>query len=124
MQTLADFLSIRDVESGQEHPNASEQRPKLRKMTSRHLMREVLTSPEYLESVYRRIRNDTLPAAVEIRMHDYAYGKPVEKTEVKDTTNRLEGMSLDQLEARAHLLHSRIRQLREEKKPSSEGSVH
>ena len=124
MRSLADFLAVPDYETKQTRADAPEQRASLRKLGPIALFREILSSPEYLESVYLRIKSGDIPAQIEASWYHYAFGKPVEKTEFKDTTNKLEGMSLDQLEARSHLLQARIQQLRAAKEEQAEGSIH
>lgn len=42
---------------------------------------DVLSDPVYVASVWRRIRNDTLPPAVETMFYYYAAGKPKERVE-------------------------------------------
>jgi hypothetical protein len=51
-------------------------------LEGREFAREFIRSSEYRESIARRIKNDTLPAAVEIRLLEYAYGKPKERIEL------------------------------------------
>lgn len=84
-------------------PEPSPSEPKV-KQTAKQLAKAILASPQYAESVRRRILADTLPAAVECRLYDYAYGKPVDKVEIKDTTERLEDLSTDELMARLEAL--------------------
>jgi hypothetical protein len=72
----------------------------------------VLSSRQYRESVLRRIIMDELPPQIETLFYHYAKGKPVERFEVKDTTNPLEDMSVEQLEARALQLVEMARKLR------------
>jgi hypothetical protein len=43
---------------------------------------ELLRTPEYKLSVERRMRAGTLPPAVELRLMDYAWGRPVEHVEI------------------------------------------
>ena len=46
---------------------------------------KILESPEYLESVMRRMLSDSLPPAVEIELQHYAWGKPIERIAVAET---------------------------------------
>lgn len=65
-------------------------------------------------SLRRRILADNLPPAVECKLFEYAYGKPVDKVEWKDTTNSFEDMSSEQLEAEAMSLVLLAQKLRQE----------
>jgi hypothetical protein len=79
-------------------------RPKGRKnnamLAVEEFAREVVHSAEYRDSVYRRLKADTLHPSVECQLHHYAAGgKPTERHELKDTTNDIE-MSPSELQAR------------------------
>jgi len=63
---------------------------------------------------------DELPPAVECKLWDYAYGKPVERVEVLDTTTPLTKLSAQALEERAAALVTLARQLRQTAAASSE----
>lgn len=103
MKSLADTLGLNT-------PEAPTQAPQ--KLTAKALSKKILQSPEYIASIIRRITLDTLPAAVECKLYDYAFGKPVDKVEVKDTTDHLESMSSEELEARAMALAALAAKLR------------
>jgi hypothetical protein len=51
---------------------------------------EVLNSPVYVASVWRRIQNDELPPAVECLFYYYAAGKPRERVELNADTSLAE----------------------------------
>jgi hypothetical protein len=121
MQSLADFLGVKDTEQSDR-----DIAPPPAKMTAKAFFRDVLATREYRESLLRRIVMDELPAAVECMMWDRAHGKAVERVEVKDTTDRLEGLSAEQLEQRALFLADVAHQLRSEMASGDgrEGSVH
>lgn len=82
----------------------------------------VLTSQNYRASIARRIQYDELPAAVEVKLWEYAYGKVVDKVEVTNTTPRLEDMSLEELERNARLYLDVIKTARE--KAQTDKQVH
>lgn len=82
------------------------------KLTVKDFCRGVLNSEEYRESLYRRVLLDELPSAVECMMWDRAWGKTVEKVEIKDTTAPLEALTVEELEARALYLVGVARRLR------------
>lgn len=88
--------------------------------SAKAISRKLLESPEYQASLIRRIASDSLPAAVECKLYDYAYGKPVDKVEVKDTTESLEHMTSEQLEARAMALATLARKMREQRGASDD----
>lgn len=123
METLADFLGLRAP--SEDPPDDS---PKLSSKASiRTRARYILSSPEYLQSVLDRIKLGTLPPALECQLYHYAYGKPVDRQEIKDTTNRLDGLTSEQVEQRATALMERARELRKAEKmedPCEDGSVH
>ena len=73
IQTLADFL-------GTDHPPSAP--TELPQLSVKDFCKGVLESYEYRQSILQRVTLGTLPPAVELRMYDYAYGKPVEKHEL------------------------------------------
>lgn len=102
MKSLADTLGLND------------EKPKEKLKTAKALSREILQSDDYVASVKRRIQTDTLPAAVECKLYDYAYGKPVDRVEVKDTTENLEALTSEELEAKIMALGALAAKLKEE----------
>src|ERR1044071_390853 len=106
MKSLYDALN---VENPEQPGVALEPAPKL---TAKELCREILNSTQYRQSLLQRIIFQELPPAVECRLWDYAYGKPVERVEVKDTSDSLEHLTVEQLEARALFLADLARRIR------------
>ena len=92
----------------------------VKKRTARAFSRAILASPQYRESLLRRILMDALPSAIEGKLWEYAHGKPVEKLEVKDTTAPLAALSADALEQRAFQLASLASQLRQKVKAAAQ----
>lgn len=84
------------------------------KLAVKAFCRAILASPQYRESLMRRILMDTLPTNIEHMLWDRAEGKVVEKLEVKDTSAPLSTLSADALEERAKLLVTRAQQLRQQ----------
>jgi hypothetical protein len=82
MQSLSDTLGVPHTA----HPEQEVADRDISRLSAKQFAKQVLSSREYRSSLMRRVVTDTLPAAVEIRLYDYAYGKPVERHEVKDTT--------------------------------------
>jgi len=70
MQSLADALGLNEQHLD-DYPE----------LTVRDFCRGVLESREYRQSVKDRVALGTLPPAVECKMYDYAYGKPVDRIE-------------------------------------------
>ena len=73
---------------------------------AREFAEGILNSREYRESLIRRIKSDTLPAAVETLLYHYAYGKPKESIEVNLGTSAqdLSNLSNEELAVRAEAL--------------------
>ena len=111
--SLAEHLGVVDIR----HPEvpATAAAP----LTAKQFCLAVLESPEFRSYIADGIVLRNLPAPVILRVMDQGWGKPVEQVEVKDTTNRLEAWSAEQLEERALFLAETARRLRQE-----EGSVH
>jgi hypothetical protein len=76
-KSLAEFLGTARPDLGEPTPPSAD----LESLTIADFCKGVLTSPEYRQSVLNRITLGTLPPAVEIRMYDYAYGKPPDRVE-------------------------------------------
>lgn len=55
-----------------------------RSTAGRDFALRILESPEYLESIMRRMLSDTLPPLIESQLQHYAWGKPIEKTMAVD----------------------------------------
>lgn len=110
IQSLAEFLNVPD--SNQSEPFRPVEQPVCLKMSARDFCRHILSSIEYRMSVLNRITLGTLPPAVECLIHYYAHGKPVERVEVKDTSDPLDDFNAEQLEERALRLLEVARQLR------------
>lgn len=106
MKTLADALDLNNPQPAASKPDSG---PK----TAKAISKDLLNSIEYRQSLIRRIETDTLPAAVECKLYEYAYGKPVDRVEVKDVTANLEEMSSEELESRAMALATLARRMRE-----------
>lgn len=125
METLADFLGLKgtSTEGDANAPEPDRWPPRAARLSIRDRARAILESPEYFQSVLHRIRLGTLPPAVELRFYDYAHGKPVERIEVKDTTDDVDEMSPQELEHEAERLLDLARQLRMAE-PDAQSAVH
>jgi hypothetical protein len=117
LRSLADILGVPDPARPDEDTSVYDE-PK----TAREFALKVLNSPEYRFSVYRRLMLHEFPPALEVLLHHYAYGKPVEKVEVKDTSNPLEATSLTNLKERVITLQRIISQLESDDAPDTSSS--
>lgn len=111
MKSLADVLGVQDIQL----PDKPVAEPGQVRLTAKTLSRELLNSKQYRESLLRRIIMDELPAAVECKLMEYAWGKPIERVEVEDKTLRPDQLSTaspEQIEQRALFLANLARQLR------------
>lgn len=109
MKTLAEALGVADPDKPDE-PVV----PVAPGTTARSMARDILSSHAYRESVMRRITTDSLAPAVECKLYEYAYGKPVERVKIEDVTPQLGELTIEQLEQRAMLLATMARKLREQ----------
>lgn len=87
MQTLADFLAVIDPLNPDYQPREPE--PDVCDLTGKEFATGVLNSREYRESIVRRIRLDELPSAVECKLMDHGWGKPVETVKHEGTVEIL-----------------------------------
>lgn len=110
MRTLFEALHLANPDTPAVIPE-----PLPEKLTARDFSRAIVRSEEYRNSIRRRIAMDELPPAVEIRLLDYAYGKPVERMSLETTASTLESLSAEALEERAMYLADLARQLRLDK---------
>ncbi len=95
-QSLADLLGVPDPQRP-ENPTSTPQPAR----DAQTFCQNVLNTAQYRESLLRRILMDELPPAVEVWLLNTAHGKPTDRVEIKDTTNRLAEFSTAQLEQRA-----------------------
>lgn len=73
----------------------------------RDAARALIDDPEYRTLLAARLKVGEAPHMETLLWH-YAYGKPVEKVEVKDTTGEFEGVSAEQLRERARAILQRV----------------
>jgi hypothetical protein len=74
--------------------------------------RAIVESPEYRTWLVTRIMDGTLPAAIEMLLHYYAYGKPRERLEISSGSG-LDGLSTEDLLARAQEMGRLAMELKE-----------
>lgn len=74
----------------------------------------VLHSEEFRLYVIEGLTERNLPSAVVLRLMDHGWGKPVEHVEVKDVTDSLKDVTVEQLEERAMHLAEMARRIRQE----------
>jgi hypothetical protein len=63
----------------------------------RDLLRDVLEDEDYLKRLKDRLKFGALPAALEVRLWEYVYGKPPDKIEIKDDRSKLDKMTTEEL---------------------------
>lgn len=107
MKSLYDALNLVKPDAVTEPPSLPDKR-----VSARTICRDILNSRQYRESILQRIIFRELPPAVECRLWDYAYGKPVEKVEIDDKTERVENLTSEQLERKLIALAELARRLR------------
>ena len=66
----------------------------------RDAARAIVDDPDYRLSLKARVMLGTAPHMEPLLWH-YAYGKPIERVEVKDTTNEFDGLTAEQLRREA-----------------------
>lgn len=71
------------------------------KLKPEEFFNKVMKDSAYQESFWLRARAGTLPAALEVRMWEYIFGKPVEKVEMQVSKSDLHGLSNEELADRA-----------------------
>ena len=120
VQSLAEFLGTADPKQ----PGAPVAPAPSPKMTAKAFCKEILNTQQYRESLLRRILLDELPPAVECLLYHYAHGKPIEYVEIKDTTDDVDEMSVEQCENEAMRLLAIARQLRTEGMTGDDASIH
>lgn len=126
MRSLYESLGL--DEQGQPKPegddlpsfDASSPLTREEKTAARDLCRTIISSPQYRRSLVTRIVLGELPPALEVRLWDYAYGKPVERVAVD--MNNGEVPSLETLQARAAALALAIQEAQEDERLINEDS--
>jgi len=91
------------------------------------LCKEILSSIEYREHLYRLIVRDALPPAIETMLYHYAEGKPVERLEVSEKPVVLDNLTAEELEARVQRLQDLVKVVRAQEtsdEPPHTGPVH
>lgn len=89
------------------------------KLEGRLAAGKLLESPEYQESLIRRIKADTLPPAIEVMLWHYRYSKPAEVVEVEvSEKGALSAASTAELSVRAELLAKELKNISTVSQPS------
>lgn len=76
LKSLAEALGLPEGESREDVVD-----PYVEPTSAAEFARNILRSAAYRLSILSRIADDKLPAAVEVLLHHYAWGKPVERVE-------------------------------------------
>lgn len=121
MKTLADFLGVQTPPPGEEAPRLEDIND------PREFAKALINSYEFRRYIVNSLVLGELPSAVLLRVFDLAgWQKPPDRLEVKDVTPA-EGLTADQLEARAERLTEMARFLRRAEQfdePLSSDSIH
>jgi hypothetical protein len=113
MKSLADILGVPDPQQP-DAPVVPFELDLLSPDAAQTFSIEVLNSAQYRESLLRRILMDELPAAVECKLMDYAWGKPVERVEHTGKNggpivNRVERVIIDSVDPEVLTTDSKAR---------------
>lgn len=121
LQTLADFLGVDRPE-----PATADEDVAPVKLTIKQLCRGILESREYKRSILQRVALGTLPPAVELRLYDYAHGKPLDRVELVDKRNPYQGLPASEIAEHLQKLADLARSLSGEagESPSDQVRVH
>lgn len=107
MKSLAEHLGVVDPKT----PDTPS-KPRSARLTIKAFCQGIIDSDEYRQSILRRIYLDSLPAQIETLFYHYAGGKPVEHIEIKDVSDDVDEMSVEQCEAEARRLLEVAQELR------------
>lgn len=117
-QSIADFLGLHDNDSlapegASGSTSGASPMPRLEDITdSKAFALAVLNSREFRQFIVNGVTLGDLPTPLVLRLMDHAWGKPVERVEVRDTTNDAESLTAEQLEDRALRLAEMARSIR------------
>lgn len=81
-QSLADYLGTSDSTAA---PDA-ETPPAAASLKGKEFAQAVLDSQEFRDYIVASLKLGEIPSVIVVRMMDYAWGKPVERLEVHDST--------------------------------------
>lgn len=112
MKSLAEHLGVDLAQSEATTPDWN-----LDGVSAKEFARLVLGSAEYRVSLMQRLKLGALPPAVEALLYHYAFGKPVERVEVKDKSKRpaFDEMTEQQIQERMRFLQGALLRMRAEK---------
>jgi hypothetical protein len=121
IQSLADYLGTTNVEGASSDATASGSTPPrpasgpdvVDILDAKQFSEAVLSSREFRTYIVDALKLGELPAAVTTRLMDYAWGQPVKKLEVKDTTS-LSNLSKSELLSQIALLEQIAQDLPDE----------
>jgi hypothetical protein len=107
MQSLADVLGVPDPKQ----PDAPAPRDP-GKLTAKQFCQAVVNSPEFRAYITNGIFVGDLPAPILLRIMDTAWGKPVERVEVKDRSEALEDLTPEVVAAKLERVQRMLMLLR------------
>lgn len=132
MPSLFDTLGLPPKEQASETRQSESAIPRKR-LSARKFARALLESDEFKAYILNGIVLNDLPPVILCRLMDYGWGKPVERIEVKNKTDRFDRLPVseiqDQIKAsaeRALFLASLLNKMSDESpsEPSGDTSIH
>jgi len=108
MDTLADLLGAAPTPEEPAKPAPTTR-------SARTLAREILTSQEYRQTLFDRLKLGILPPAIEVAIWHYAYGKPVEHVKFEEVAPPLEAQTEEQLQAKLDICEKLVQKIRRAK---------
>jgi hypothetical protein len=91
-------------------------------LSTKELLTRMLETKAYRRSLFMRLVNGTLAAAVETKIHDHVLGKPVDRLEIEDKTQHVDNMTLDELHERQQRITAAMAKILEA--GTTEGPTH
>jgi hypothetical protein len=110
LESLATTEAAHDMRQADSEP----EQPFVVKRSVKEWCREIIHSDTYRKSLRDRIFLGSLAPAVECRLWDYAYGKPVDRVEVHDKSTAIESLTPEQINRRIEALKMIAERLRGE----------
>lgn len=111
--TLLEFLSGESAKTAEPAAETKSAREYLSCDNVKDFCKGILQSREYRQSLLDRIILGDLAPQIETRLYDYAYGKPVERVEFKDTSDPVDEFTVEQCLERIEQLKEIARQLQQ-----------
>jgi hypothetical protein len=121
MESLYDALRLQDPNHKEKAPEPWYDKP----LTAKQFADLVTNSREFRQYILNGILLGTLPQTVMCRILDHSWGQPVKRVEFEDKTPPLDGLTMEQLEARIARLSMLVREIKQTKplEPDSDSTT-